>query len=35
MESGVVMYKDKIAQMQQEFKNMHEELTSEIKLLCK
>lgn len=33
MESGEVMYKEKITQMEQDFKNMHEELTSEIKLL--
>lgn len=35
MESGEIMYKEKISQMEQDFKNMHEELTSEIKLLCK
>lgn len=35
MESGIVKYKEKIAQMEQDYKNMHEELTSEIKLLSK
>jgi len=35
MESGEVKYKEKINQMEQDYKNMHEELTSEIKLLCK
>ncbi|EEB15337.1 Centrosome protein, putative [Pediculus humanus corporis] len=33
MESGVVSYKEKITNMEQEYKNMQNELTSEIKLL--
>lgn len=35
MESGVLNYKEKIKQMEQEYKSMQEELTSEIKLLSK